>query len=138
MTLKVPHLKNKKNKKSKSGTTVLIGLGTPKLPRTGRYVSVYMYSRAFCSSRLRTESTDSSTSFPSVRGDQSASEAAAGLPAGFFFFHVKNFQGRIKLDETESIANTQTLGVSCCTHRVQKTICCFCLLNTTNHYTDKH
>ena len=79
-----------------------------------------MSSRAFCSSRLRTESTDASTSFPSVRGDQSASEAAAGLPAGFFFFHVKNFQGRIKLDETESIANTQTLGVSCCTHRVQK------------------
>ena len=43
MTLKGFHIKNNKKvrgrmARSKSGTTVLIGLGTLKLPRTGQYV----------------------------------------------------------------------------------------------------
>ena len=76
-------------------------------------VGMYWVSRAFCrSSRLRAKTMDESTSFPSVE-DRSTSEAAAGLPAGFFLFflfNVNNFQGHTNLGGTESIANTQTPG----------------------------
>ena len=90
--------------RSKSGTTVLIGLGTLKLPRTGRYVLGFSRFLQFSPQDVHLRL------FP-----LSAKIGRRRRPLPDFqqgFFHVKTFQGHTKLGETESIANTQTPGVS--------------------------